>query len=103
MRTVLAASAAVDHQRTSLVGPAVTLLPCRGPSVAFASVHAFRQAFDQGVASTQGLGQTSSHLASVLAASVAGLPPPAPALATRLLRFRSYLNQSVFNLITPSQ
>ena len=103
VRTVLAASAAVDHQRTSLVGPAVTLLPCRGPSVAFASVHAFRQAFDQGVASTQGLGQTSGHLASVLAASVAGLPPPAPALATRLLRFRSYLNQTVFNLITPSQ
>ena len=103
VRTVLAASAAVDHQRTSLVGPAVTLLPCRGPSAAFASVHAFRQAFDQVVASVQGLGQTSGHLASVLATSAAGLPPPAPALATGLLRFRSYLNQTVFNLITPSQ
>ena len=103
VRTVPAASAAVDHQRTSPVGPAVTLLPCRGPSAAFASVHAFRQAFDQGVASVQGLGQTSGHLASVPAASAAGLPPPAPALATGLLRFRSYLNQTVFNLITPSQ
>ena len=103
VRTVLATSAAVDRQRTSPVHPAVTVLPCQGPSAAFAFVVAFRQAFDLGVASVQGPEQTSGHLASVLATSAAGLPPPVPALVTGLLRSRSYLNQTVFNLITPSQ
>ena len=107
MHTVQVASAVADHLRTSLVRLAVTLLPFRGPSAAFAFAAAFHRASGQRVASSLlGQGQTFGHLAStawVLATSAAGLPALVPPFAVGLLRFRSYLNQTVLNLITPTQ
>ena len=102
--TVRVASAVVDHLRTSLARLAVTLLPYRGPSAAFAFAAAFHRASGQ-QASSSLLGQVG-HLAPTawaLATSAAGLPALVPPFAVGLLRFRSYLNQTVLNLITPTQ
>ena len=94
MHTALVASTVTAHQRTSPGHPAVTLLPCQGPSTASASITTFHPASDPVVASVLELVPTSGHLAFTLAASVAGQPPLAPTFATELLRFRSYLNQT---------
>ena len=93
-RTGLVASAVAVHQRTSPGHPAVTLLPCQGPSTASTSATAYRLASSLGAASSQEQALTSSHQAPALAASTARQPPLAPAFVAELLRFRSYLNQT---------